>query len=723
MRKFTLFLSMFVAFAMTAFAQTPISSPEDIQSGKIYWFDNVMNQSNQWGTLVYVNHENPNYSNKLWASAVWQDGDGNGFVATPEDSAQLFSFIKQGDKFYLYSLGAKTFVSWKDDGAWITDVPTSYVTVDANTFGNADYPWNIKFDGEKFIGLFIQDGYEYSGYLYCSGSNPANQIYAWQIFEVGELENTAELEANLYEALVVGEQLRTEALDSLSIVLEEVDLFLIEDAQYTANGGGEVELQAENPAAGNYISSPQEHNINNASPDGGGMAALIDGDTGTFMHTSWGVALDAPHYIQIDLAEPLQKFSIAYHTRVYDGGADFPDAIEVLGSNNGVDFTTITVLDKDLPQQPDKSWTSGDIVADQPYKHLRFNVTAENKFFHMSEFVLIATADETADEKYLPYVSYIRELVALWNEGSEMYSRGDDKADDIMDMITELNDLMELIKGLVSDEDDPKTIEFIARVKEVYELQSVGCPTGAGRETFKAAIEAAEAKPTTKARLDLAEALEDYYKIEEVVMPTNGTKYTLTFITYSGRRNFLDYTVNEEEGTYALSMVQDTLTNQGLSYPETAVFTCEDNGDGTYSFVTYDGKYLGLPGSGAASGSQTGISESKVDLYLVKMYPNGKCEADVTWEDLFGLMAYHIGGVFPAPNSSGTTFYTGSLPHFMGSWTSAMAIEEYVPSDDTGIDAVAGETVVKGIYDLSGRRVENPAKGIYIINGKKVLVK
>lgn len=29
----------------------------------------------------------------------------------------------------------------------------------------------------------------------------------------------------------------------------------------------------------------------------------------------------------------------------------------------------------------------------------------------------------------------------------------------------------------------------------------------------------------------------------------------------------------------------------------------------------------------------------------------------------------------------------------------------------------------KAIYDLSGRRVENPQKGIYIVNGKKVVIK
>ena len=42
----------------------------------------------------------------------------------------------------------------------------------------------------------------------------------------------------------------------------------------------------------------------------------------------------------------------------------------------------------------------------------------------------------------------------------------------------------------------------------------------------------------------------------------------------------------------------------------------------------------------------------------------------------------------------------------------------------TGIENVKGESgEVKGVYDLSGRAVENPSKGLYIINGKKVLVK
>lgn len=42
---------------------------------------------------------------------------------------------------------------------------------------------------------------------------------------------------------------------------------------------------------------------------------------------------------------------------------------------------------------------------------------------------------------------------------------------------------------------------------------------------------------------------------------------------------------------------------------------------------------------------------------------------------------------------------------------------------DNGIEAVTTTQGAKAIYDLSGRRVLNPAKGVYIVNGKKVYVK
>ena len=51
-----------------------------------------------------------------------------------------------------------------------------------------------------------------------------------------------------------------------------------------------------------------------------------------------------------------------------------------------------------------------------------------------------------------------------------------------------------------------------------------------------------------------------------------------------------------------------------------------------------------------------------------------------------------------------------------------------VEMEFTGIDEVVDEvkgenSKVKDVYDLSGRKVTDPTKGIYIVNGKKVLLK
>ena len=43
--------------------------------------------------------------------------------------------------------------------------------------------------------------------------------------------------------------------------------------------------------------------------------------------------------------------------------------------------------------------------------------------------------------------------------------------------------------------------------------------------------------------------------------------------------------------------------------------------------------------------------------------------------------------------------------------------------ESTGIESVATEKANKTIFDLSGRRVQNPTSGLYIINGEKVFVK
>lgn len=44
-------------------------------------------------------------------------------------------------------------------------------------------------------------------------------------------------------------------------------------------------------------------------------------------------------------------------------------------------------------------------------------------------------------------------------------------------------------------------------------------------------------------------------------------------------------------------------------------------------------------------------------------------------------------------------------------------------SQETGIEAAVSENVAPVVYDLLGRRVDNPTSGIFIVNGKKVVIK
>ena len=48
---------------------------------------------------------------------------------------------------------------------------------------------------------------------------------------------------------------------------------------------------------------------------------------------------------------------------------------------------------------------------------------------------------------------------------------------------------------------------------------------------------------------------------------------------------------------------------------------------------------------------------------------------------------------------------------------------EITPKETTGIEAIANENAAPVVYDLLGRRVDNPTSGIFIVNGKKVVIK
>ena len=89
-------------------------------------------------------------------------------------------------------------------------------------------------------------------------------------------------------------------------------------------------------------------------------------------------------------------------------------------------------------------------------------------------------------------------------------------------------------------------------------------------------------------------------------------------------------------------------------------------------------------------------------------------------------------GVFVLANKSkGVGFYRwvggplGAGRVYLPAVTSSNAIEYLgFRNDATGIHSIDnGQLTIDNVYDLSGRRVAQPSKGLYIINGKKVVLK
>ena len=59
-------------------------------------------------------------------------------------------------------------------------------------------------------------------------------------------------------------------------------------------------------------------------------------------------------------------------------------------------------------------------------------------------------------------------------------------------------------------------------------------------------------------------------------------------------------------------------------------------------------------------------------------------------------------------------------------WTLKLVSKAATQSDHnpfTGVENIEVAPAVKGIYDLFGRRIDAPATGIYIVDGKKTVIK
>lgn len=132
---------------------------------------------------------------------------------------------------------------------------------------------------------------------------------------------------------------------------------------------------------------------NAQEPSEGPIKNLIDSNTGSFFHTRWSSPqIDLPHWIQVNLKEPHENFSIYYMNRTDNTWttAGRPSVVEFQISNDGNNWETITTI-SGMPTAAGSEYNSDYVSPGKTFTYFRFLVTATSgntKYFNMAEFAM-----------------------------------------------------------------------------------------------------------------------------------------------------------------------------------------------------------------------------------------------------------------------------------------------------------------------------------------------
>lgn len=143
----------------------------------------------------------------------------------------------------------------------------------------------------------------------------------------------------------------------------------------------------------------------------------------------------------------------------------------------------------------------------------------------------------------------------------------------------------------------------------------------------------------------------------------------------------------------------------GSTIPEKTAVIVEGTPDETYAFAEATETAESVAGNDLKGNTST-VAASTVGgtVYTLQSHEDGVAFKKYTGEKLFGGKSYLV---LPAEsNALAISFTRGSEEGSTG-----MDVQSVRPADPTAI------------YDLTGRRISSMEKGIYIVNGKKIVVK
>lgn len=274
------------------------------------------------------------------------------------------------------------------------------------------------------------------------------------------------------------------------------------------------------------------------------------------------------------------------------------------------------------------------------------------------------------------------------------------------------------INGGVSKLSELQKAYDAAVANEYTEGTDIGCIKDL--KGYNAALEQAEsllANGGTDEEIEAAiAALDAAIAALEVVMPEAGKQYFIISGVPAFKENF----------GVEMAMYADVTNGMGAwSYLNTAsdnyVWEFVPVGEGTFYLKNVGtGQYIG-----GAEGLSTNVSMMNSPSQLFELVSVGSQQFNI--HDARGNAAstwcLHANWHGSGSGKWGGICYWGTSANAASAWYIRDAEALKTDIDVISTEPAAIDRFAEGIYDLTGRRVENPSNGLYIVNGKKVLFK
>ena len=245
------------------------------------------------------------------------------------------------------------------------------------------------------------------------------------------------------------------------------------------------------------------------------------------------------------------------------------------------------------------------------------------------------------------------------------------------------------------------------------------------KEYFKALAADSEIDDAQKAQLDAAvNALGENPTTAEVdaiyalLVPSD--KWDGKVLTFTNvQQNGTEYVLYVDE-----SNVLSITTSSAEAAGEAAQFKCKKEVSGKYSFFNEKAQRYMIWRAGANYGYNN--NAGTLDTYNATYCDWSINSGSASVENTYYLVSKRNGGTSDGSlvimSATGAFDAFSNAIGYAGNYSNLFRIDAV--NTTTGIEELKSENAkVKGVYDLQGRKIGNPTKGVYIIDGKKVLVK